>query len=88
MRWNEDYLNEKTAKDFVLVPVGDSYVNGIFVLNETAQKIVELLRTGKDREKIVATLCAEYDGSNTVEITDCVDETLKKLREIGAIIDD
>ena len=88
MKWNENYLNDNSTNDSVLVPVGDSYTNGIFVLNESAGKIVELLSAGKDRDEIIAALCEEYDGSDTAEVTECVDGYIKKLREIGAIIDD
>ena len=88
MKWNENFLNYNIAKDFILVPAGDSNANGIFVLNESGKKIVELLKAGKDRDEIIEVLCKEYEGSNTAEVTECVNGYIKKLREIGAIIDD
>ena len=87
MRINEDFIKEKVGDDCVLVPTDDGYQNGIFNLNETAERIYDLLCEENDRDEIVAILCEEYDtDQKTAE--KYTDEYIAQLREAGILIDD
>ena len=87
MRINEDFLKEKVADECVLVPTNDDYQRGVFNLNETAERIYDLLSEGKDRDGIVAILCSEYDtDKKTAE--EYTDEYIAQLRKAGILLDD
>ena len=86
MKINEDFIKDKIDNDCVLVPTGDKYQNGVFVLNETAEKIFDLLKDGKSRDEIVAALADEYD-SELADIESSTDEFIAKLREVGIVTD-
>ena len=49
----DDFIKEKTGDECVLVPIGDTYQNGIFTLNEDAEKLFDLLNDGKSRDEII-----------------------------------
>ena len=66
MRINEDFIKVNTGDDTAIVPTGDGYQNGVFILNETAERIFDLLSEGKDRDEIVAILCEEYETDRSV----------------------
>ena len=87
MRINEDFIKDNLTNECVLIPTGDTYQNGIFTLNETAEKIYDLLNEGKDRDKIVATLCEEYE-TDRATAEEYTDEYIAQLREAGILIDD
>ncbi len=87
MRINENFLKERTKGECVLVPTDKDYKSGIFHLNETAERIYDLLCKKKDRDEIVAILCEEYDTSQkTAE--EYADDYIAELRKIGVITDD
>ena len=87
MRINEDFIKDNMTSECVLIPTGDTYQNGIFTLNETAERIYNLLCEGKDRDEIVAALCEEYDtDQKTAE--EYTDEYIAQLREAGILLDD
>ena len=87
MRINDDFIKEKTGNECVLVPTGDTYQNGIFTLNESAEKIFDLMTDGKSRDEIIDILCSEYE-SDRAEIAEFTDEFTEKLLKAGVLIDD
>ena len=87
MRINEAFLKEKIVDECVLVPTGDVYQHGVFNLNETAERIYDLLSEGKDRDGIVAALCTEYE-SDRKTAEEYTDEYIAQLRKAGILLDD
>ena len=87
MKINDDFIKNEIGDEVVLVPVGEKYQNGIFTLNESAERIYDLLSEGKSREEIVAVLCKEYDTKPS-QVTAFADDFMAKLREFGILTDD
>ncbi len=87
MRINEDFIKVKVDREYSLVPTDNDYKNGVFILNETAGIIYDLLNDGKSRDEIVAALCNEYDTDRQTA-QDYTDEYISKLREAGILLDD
>lgn len=87
MRINDDFIKEKTGDECVLVPIGDTYQNGIFTLNEDAEKLFDLLSDGKSRDEIIDFFEKEYE-MNRDDVADSVDRFIEKLKETGILIDD
>lgn len=87
MRISKDFMKVTAGGETALVSAGSSYKNGIFVLNETAERIFDLLDDGKERDEIADILCSEYDTDRqTAE--EYTDEYIAKLRETGILLDD
>lgn len=87
MRINEDFIKNKIGDECVLVPIGDGYRNGLFTLNETAERIFDLLSEEKEHDEIVATLCEEYDtDKQTAE--EYVNDYILQLRKAGILLDE
>lgn len=87
MKINDDFIKEKTGDECVLVPIGDTYQNGIFTLNEDAEKLFDLLSDGKSRDEIIDFFEKEYE-MNRDDVADSVDRFIEKLKETGILIDD
>lgn len=87
MRISEDFIKEKIGDDCVLVPIGEVYQNGVFELNETAEKIFDLFSEGKNCDEAVTALCEEY-SDDAAEIAAYVNEYADKLRKAGILLDD
>ena len=89
MRINEDFIKTDMGKEVILIPLGNKgkYKNGVFDLNETGEKIYDLLEAGKNADEIVDILAAEYSDDRAV-IAGYVDEFIAKLLEAKILIDD
>lgn len=87
MKINSDFIKNKLGDECALVPTGDSYTNGVFMLNETAEKIYDLLCDGKSRGEIIDALLKEYD-SPQAEVAENTDEYIEKLKKAGILIND
>ena len=86
MKISDDFIKIKNDTECVLVPTNEEYTNGIFTLNETAERIYDLLCEGKSREEIVAVLFDEYETDReTAEAF--TDKYIKKLCDIGILTD-
>jgi len=77
-----DVVAQTTAEGFILVDVS---TQDIFELNETAQRIWELLVAGKTSEEISGALFDEYEATEE-QIAECVDETIAELLEQGLLL--
>ena len=87
MKVNEDFIKEKVGDECVLVPTGDTHKNGIFNLNETAERIFDLLSEDKGRNEIVAILCGEYEtDKKTAE--KYTDDYIAELLKAGILRND
>ena len=84
---DKDFIKVDTGNEVSIVPTGDGYKNGVFILNETAERIFDLLSEEKDRDEIVAILCEEYE-TDRATAEEYTDEYIAQLREAGILLDD
>ena len=86
MKIKKELIKREIAGDTILVPVGKTVYdsNGLFVLNELAAFIWELLPTVNTEAEIVSAILEEYEVSAEEAAADTA-EFLAKLREMGII---
>ncbi len=79
----KDLIKREIAGDTILVPVGKTVLdsNGLFVMNELAAFIWDLLPGAESEEAICEAVLAEYDVS-AQEAAEDVAQFLNKLREM------
>lgn len=82
----KELLRRQIDQDTVLVPSGKTVLeyNGLFVLNEVAAFIWDLLPQVETEEEICRALVAEYEVSEEEAAAD-VAELLKQLRKMEII---
>lgn len=82
----KELIKREIAGETVLVPVGKSVydANGLFVMNELAAFIWELLPNVDTEAEICRAVLAEYDVSEETAAQD-VAEFLDKLRQMGIL---
>ena len=86
MTIKKQLIKREIAGDTILVPVGKTVYdsNGLFVLNELAAFIWELLPNVNTEAEIVSAILEEYEVSAEEAAADTT-EFLAKLREMGII---
>lgn len=84
MRLKNNVTINKDGDYYVLVGVNESQFHGFMRFNETAEQVMELLKTETDREQLIAALINRYRVEESVAAAD-VDIVLEKLREIDAL---
>lgn len=82
----KDLIKRKIAGDTVLVPAGKTVFdsNGLFVMNEVADFIWELLPDAAGADDICKKVLEEYDVTAEEAARD-VEEFLEKLKEMDII---
>lgn len=82
----KELIKREIAGETVLVPVGKSVydANGLFVMNELAAFIWELLPNVDTEAEICKAVLAEYDVSEETAAQD-VAEFLDKLKQMGIL---
>ena len=82
----KDLIKREIAGDTILVPVGKTVLdsNGLFVMNELASFIWDLLPEAENEEAICEAVLAEYEVSAEEAAAD-IAEFLNKLREMEII---
>lgn len=86
MKIKKELITREIAGDTILVPVGKTVYdsNGLFVLNEVAAFIWNLLPIVDSESEIIAKILAEYE----VDVEEATTDTkgfLSKLREMDII---
>ena len=86
MKIKKELIKRDIAGDTILVPVGKTVYdsNGLFVLNEVAAFIWDVLADAETAADIVAKILEEYEVSQTEAEKDTAD-FLAKLREMQII---
>lgn len=86
MKIKKELIKRDIAGDTILVPVGKTVYdsNGLFVLNEVAAFIWDVLADAETEADIVAKILEEYEVSQTEAEKDTTD-FLAKLREMQII---
>lgn len=82
----KELIKREIAGDVILVPVGKAVLdnNGLFVLNELASFIWDLLPQVETAEEICSAVLKEYDVSEEEAAKD-IAEFLDKLRKMEII---
>ncbi len=86
MKIHKQLVKRNIAGDVILVPVGDASLElkGLLTLNETGERIWDLLPDAASEDEIFQALLEEYDVEPSVLRTD-VDAFFVKLRELAII---
>lgn len=86
MKIQKQLVKRNIAGDVILVPVGDASLElkGLLTLNETGERIWDLLPDAASEEDILRSLLEEYDVEPSVLRAD-VDAFFAKLRELAII---
>lgn len=86
MKIKKELIKREIAGDTILVPVGSAVydANGLFVLNELAAFIWDLLPQAETEADICRAVLAEYEVSEEEAARD-IAEFLGKLRELGIL---
>lgn len=86
MKILKQLVKRNIAGDVILVPVGTSSLElkGLLTLNETGERIWDLLPCCADRDEILKAMLSEYDVEED-ELKCDIDEFLATLHELGII---
>lgn len=86
MEIKKELIKREIAGECILVPVGKTVYenNGLFVLNELAAYIWDILPDVSTEEEIVDAVVGEYDVDRENAVRDAA-EFLEKLRGFGII---
>ena len=86
MKIKKQLIKREIAGDTILVPVGKTVYdsNGLFVLNELAAFIWDILPEVSDEVQIVERILADYEVTREVAAADTA-QFLQRLREMGII---
>lgn len=86
MKIKKQLVKRSIAGDLILVPIGDASLElkGLLTLNETAERIWDLLPQCVDEAALTAAMLEEYDVSEDVLKAD-INELLDRLRELQII---
>ena len=86
MEIKKQLIKREIAGDTILVPVGKTVLdtNGLFVLNEVAAFIWDMLPEVSDEAQIVERILDEYEVSREEAAADTA-QFMVKLREMGIV---
>lgn len=88
MKLKYDFVINNVAGETVAVSVGDNdgRFNGYIKLNDTGAFIFKALQKETTREEIINGLQKEYPDASKSDVTESVDELIKKLGEAQLLI--
>ena len=88
MKLKDEFITHYGVDGTVLLATGDEAKNfhGIVKLNETAAKIVEMLKKETTVDEIVSSLSKEYSDTDSETIKKDVENIISQLESIHAII--
>ena len=88
MKLKYDFVINQVAGETVAVSVGnnDGQFNGYIKLNETGAEIFKALKKDTTREQIVELLLQKYPDATENQVSESVDELLKKLNGAQLLI--
>ena len=89
MKYNNNYVLKELAGDTILVYQNENEVNfsKIITLNDVSVVILKSLQEGLSQDKIVERILSEYEIDKETVAND-VEEFIKKLLELGVVIND
>ena len=84
MKLNKEFIKHTMDGQTVLVPTAQAPFHGLIQGNRTVGVILDCLLSDTTEEEIVRALSERFDGDEAV-IREDVSDTLRQLKEIGAI---
>lgn len=84
MKLSNKFVLREIAGDFMLVPVGQTQLQGMLLLNPLSMLIYRLLQNGEEPEEILHRIVAEYDVEQA-QARDDLQKTLAQMLELGII---
>ncbi len=87
MKLKEDFITHNGVDGTVLLATGNEAKNfhGIVKLNETAAKIVELLKKETSKEEILSSFVKDYPNVDPSTLSKDIDAIISQLESIHAI---
>ena len=83
MKIKDGFILRNVADTYMIVPVGDSFVDfsSVITTNETGAFIWELLKEPKTKEDLVKADMAEFEGASADEVSSDIDEFIDALED-------
>lgn len=85
MKLSNKFVLREIAGDSILIPIGQTDIQGMLLLNPVSMLIYQGLQNGNEPEEILQQIITEYDVEET-QAQDNLKETLAQMRELGIII--
>lgn len=84
MKVSNNFVLREIAGDSILIPVGQTDMQGMLLLNPVSMLIYQELQSGKKTEEILQKLVVEYDVGRA-QAQDDLEKTLVQMRELGIV---
>lgn len=84
MKLSNKFVLREIAGDSILIPIGQTDIQGMLLLNPVSMLIYQGLQNGNEPEEILQQIITEYDVEKT-QAQDNLKETLAQMRELGII---
>jgi len=85
MKLSNKFVLREIAGDSILIPIGQTDIQGMLLLNPVSMLIYQGLQNGNEPEEILQQIITEYDVEET-QAQDNLKETLAQMRELGIIV--
>ncbi len=84
MKLSDKFVLREIAGDTMLIPVGQTDVQGMLLLNPVSLLIYQQLQNGREPAEILQQIVAEYDVEQA-QARDDLQETLAQMLRLGII---
>ena len=84
MKLSNKFVLREIAGDSILIPIGQTDIQGMLLLNPVSMLIYQGLQNGNEPVEILQQIITEYDVEET-QAQDNLKETLAQMRELGII---
>lgn len=84
MKISDRFVLREIAGDSLLIPLGQTHIQGMLLLNPVSMLIYQELQKGKDPEEILGRILAEYDIEK-IQAKEHLRDTLAQMRELGIL---
>lgn len=85
MKINSNFLTHQSKDEYYMIPTSNAKFSGIVKNNETANFIIECLKTETTEGEIIEKILREYDVEDKSKVENDVRNIINQLRKIGAI---
>ncbi len=84
MKLSNKFVLREIAGDSILIPIGQTDIQGMLLLNPVSMLIYQGLQNENEPEEILQQIITEYDVEKT-QAQDNLKETLAQMWELGII---
>lgn len=83
MKIKDGFVLNKVAGKYMIVPVGDNFVDfsSVITTNETGAYIWELLLSEKTKDELLRSVLSEFEGASPEEVSADLDDFISALKE-------